>query len=107
LDDEFDLDASIAEPGTLLLRVTGELDTASADLLPAAVVDRAEAVSRCIVDLSACSFIDSSGIRGLLLCQRELGGDGALELIGVSARLERTLRIAGVHEVLHISPAPD
>jgi anti-anti-sigma factor len=107
LDDEFDLEASIAEPGTLLLKVIGELDTATADRLPAAVADRGDAVSRCVVDLSACSFIDSSGIRGLLLCHRELGGDGALELIGLSARLERTLRIAGVHEVLHVSPAED
>jgi anti-anti-sigma factor len=107
LDYEFDLHASSPEPGTLVLEVSGELDTATADRLPTAVVDGGDAVSTCIIDLSSCSFVDSSGIRGLLLCKRELGDDGTVELIGVSAHVERTLRIAGVHEVLVIRSAED
>jgi anti-anti-sigma factor len=105
LDEQFQLDASAAEPGTVVLRVIGELDTLTADQLPQTVAAQPSPVTRCVVDLGECTFIDSSGIRGLLLCQRELAAGGVLELINVNAKLERTLTIAGVGEVLRIASA--
>ncbi len=37
------------------------------------------------------------------MCQRQLGDQATLELIGVIPYIERTLRIAGVQEVMEIT----
>ncbi len=103
MDNEFRLDTSVTESGALIVRVTGELDMATSELLSKTIVDWPDAVSECIVDLSACSFVDSSGIRALLMSQRQLGDQGTLKLIGVIPYIERTLRIAGVQEVMEIT----
>ena len=103
MDNEFRLDTSVTESGTLIVRVTGELDMATSELLSKTIVDWPEPVSACIVDLSACSFVDSSGIRALLMCQRQLGDQATLELIGVIPYIDRILRIAGVQEVMQIT----
>jgi anti-anti-sigma factor len=104
LDDEFRLETYLIEAGTLGVRVVGELDMATAVELTDAVGAWPQPVNRCVVDLSQCSFIDSSGIRALLLCQRELdGGSGVVQLTGVSAHVDRVLRIAGVHQVLRVA----
>jgi anti-anti-sigma factor len=103
MDDEFRVETFAADDHTLRVRVFGELDTATADRLLAAVAAWPEPVSSCVVDLDGCDFLDSSGIRVLLLCQRRLNsGDGTLQLIGVKPHIERVLRIAGVQEVLRI-----
>jgi anti-anti-sigma factor len=90
------------------VRVVGELDMATAEELTDAVAAWPQPVSRCVVDLSECRFIDSSGIRALLMCQRGLdGGGGQVELTGVSAHVDRVLRIAGVHQMLRIAADDD
>jgi anti-sigma B factor antagonist/stage II sporulation protein AA (anti-sigma F factor antagonist) len=101
MDDDFRIETFAADDHTLGVRVYGELDTATADRLLAAVVAWPEPVSSCVVDLDGCDFLDSSGIRALLLCQRQLdNGHGTLRLMGVKPHIERVLRIAGVQEVV-------
>ena len=103
MDDEFRIETFSADGEALGVRVHGELDTATADRLLEAVEAWSEPVSSCVVDLEHCEFLDSSGIRALLLCQRQLdGGHGQLRLIGVKPHIERVLRIAGVQEVVQI-----
>lgn len=102
MDDEFRIE-TFADGDALGVRVYGELDTATADQLLKAVEAWPEHVSSCVIDLEGCNFLDSSGIRVLLLCQRRLdSGDGSLRLIGVKPHIERVLRIAGVQEVVQI-----
>ena len=108
MDHEFQLETFLTEGGALGVRVVGELDMATAEELTDAIAAWPERVERCVIDLSRCSFLDSSGIRALLMCQRELdGGNGTMQLIGVAPHVERVLRIAGVHEVLEIASADE
>ena len=104
MDDEFRIETFVADDITALgVRVFGELDTATADRLLEAFEAWPEPVSSCVVDLGGCDFVDSSGIRILLLCQRLLdNGNGTLRLIRVKPHIERVLRIAGVQEILQI-----
>jgi len=103
MDDQFRVETFAVDDHALGVRVFGELDTATADRLLAAVAAWPEPVSSCVVDLDGCDFLDSSGIRVLLLCQRRLdSGHGTLRLIGVKPHIERVLRIAGVQEVVQI-----
>ena len=103
MDDAFRIETFVADDQSLGVRVYGELDTATADQLLEAVQAWPEPVSVCIVDLENCEFLDSSGIRALLLCQRHLDtGHGAMRLIGVRPHIDRVLRSAGVQEVVQI-----
>jgi anti-sigma B factor antagonist/stage II sporulation protein AA (anti-sigma F factor antagonist) len=103
MDDEFRIETFAADGQDLGVRVHGELDTATADRLLEAVKAWQEPVSSCVVDLQHCEFLDSSGIRALLLCQRHLErGKGTLRVVGVKPHIDRVLRIAGVQEVVQI-----
>jgi|ERR671911_91578 anti-sigma B factor antagonist/stage II sporulation protein AA (anti-sigma F factor antagonist) len=103
VDDEFRVETFAAGDGALGLRVHGELDTATADQLVDAVESWPDRPTSCVVDLHNCEFLDSSGIRALLLCQRALdGGAGMLRLVGVRPHIDRVLRIAGVQTVLEL-----
>ena len=57
-----------------------------------------------VVDLTEVRFLDSSGIRTLLVARRRLGeSDRALSVSGMSDPVRRVLEIAGVLDTL----APD
>jgi anti-anti-sigma factor len=103
MDDEFRIETYFADDGALGIRVHGEVDTATADQLLAVVATWPELVSNCVGDLNDCDFLDSSGIRALLLCQRHLdGGNGTIRLVGVKPHIDRVLRIAGLQKVVQI-----
>ena len=101
--DEFHVDMYLVDGNALGLQVHGDLDTASANALLDAVESWPERVDTCVVDLANCEFLDSSGIRALLLCHRLLnGGHGTLRLVNVRSHIDRVLRIAGVQEIIQI-----
>jgi anti-sigma B factor antagonist len=59
-----------------------------------------------VVDLTECDFIDSSGVRALLLgreAQRE-DGDGGLVIASGSAQIVRILSVMGVDKAIPIRP---
>jgi anti-sigma B factor antagonist len=102
-EEEFLIETFVAEGDSVGIRVRGELDTATADQLLDAVRSSPPATETCVVDLAGCDFLDSSGIRALLLSQRHLdAGNGTLRLVNVRPHIDRVLRIAGVQEVIKI-----
>ena len=104
MDDEFRIDTFVADGEAMGVRVHGDLDTATASTLLDAVESWPASVGTCIVDLANCEFLDSSGIRALLLCHRHLdGGQGTLKLVNVRPHIQRVLRIAGVQEIIQIN----
>jgi anti-sigma B factor antagonist len=87
------------------LFVDGDLDLFGAPSLRAAVVERLEAgASVIVVDLSACTFIDSVGL-SLLLTTRERcrATGGALRVVGAQETTLRLFETAGVKDLL-VSP---
>jgi anti-anti-sigma factor len=59
------------------IRVVGELDMATAEILRTEVDSlRAEGIRRMILDLSSLDFMDSSGLRYILECDAEARQDG-------------------------------
>jgi anti-sigma B factor antagonist len=103
MEDGFWIETFASDGDTVGVRVHGELDTATADGLLDAVRAWPKPVSTCVVDLSDCDFLDSSGIRALLMCLRSLNsGHGTMRLVGVKPHIDRVLRIAGVQEVVQI-----
>jgi anti-sigma B factor antagonist len=60
-----------------------------------------------VVDLTECEFIDSSGVRALLLSREEQRADQGPERLAVAASSEQILRILsvmGIDQVIPIQP---
>ena len=64
--------------------------------------------SRVIVDLTGCTFLDSSGVRVLVGAQRDVvGGGGGLELVAAEPNIVRVLEITNVNTVVAVHATLD
>lgn len=85
------------------LRLTGEIDVA-ADAAVRARVDAA-AAGTLVIDLSAVTFMDSSGLRELLRARKECDRRGGrLVLAGVPPTLARLFDLTGTAAMFEIAP---
>jgi anti-sigma B factor antagonist len=106
-DGIFELTLEELPEGGAVLRVKGELDLASTpdfeELLEG--VDLGE---RLVVDLSECSFLDSSALRALISTitrARERGG--TVSLVASEPGVARVLEIASVDSMAVVHPTLD
>ena len=81
------------EGTTDALRLQGEIDLASVDQVTEALRDAIDA-GITTVDLSAVTFIDSTGLKTLLNAAASLNGQGPLVLLRPSRSVSRLLGIA-------------
>lgn len=87
-----------------VVSVTGELDLPSTDLLREPLLTALEAPV-VVLDLAACTFCDSSGLRTIVEAAHKAEAVGhALRLAGVTEAVRRVLELA---EVGFISQFPD
>jgi anti-anti-sigma factor len=84
--------------GNAHVMVRGELDMRTGPQLVSAVESLAGTeVQRVVIDLSRVTFMDSSGVSGLLLAKAKLDVDGTvLVLREVSTQVEAVLRMCGL-----------
>jgi anti-anti-sigma factor len=80
-----EIESRTGREGEIVVALEGELDLATAEpvreMLLQAIGDDGQGVA---LDMSRCSFIDSSGLRILVEAGRQLGRDGRrLQLIGM------------------------
>jgi anti-sigma B factor antagonist len=60
---------------------------------------------RVIFDLSGLSYIDSGGVGTLVMCLRKLKkSGGTLRVAGAAGKVEDTLKMINVHEVIQFFP---
>ena len=87
-----------------LIRLSGELDLASAPALQSEV-DRllAEALQTIVIDLANLEFIDSMGIQCLVqLSKRSRAGGDPLRFVDARGDVDRMLRLTGVRDALPV-----
>lgn len=77
-------------------RLVGELDISTAPLLEDALREQVRGGGDLVLDLSALTFIDSTGLRSLLWLGRELKGRGRLVLRSPSALVTRVIELTGI-----------
>jgi anti-anti-sigma factor len=93
--------------GETVIALDGELDLGTADPLREslfAVIDGGD--QKLAVDMTKCSFIDSTGLRILVEAARRLGHDGErLHLIGLSEQPRKVfeLTMGGRFEMFRLS----
>jgi anti-anti-sigma factor len=96
----FDISAD-EQDGTLVLRLSGELDLVTEPLLGEALA-RADG-RRVRIDLSGLAFMDSTGLRALLSASREVPG---LQLCGpLQAPVRRLLELTQTLAILPFADA--
>lgn len=97
---------SVSE-GARLVRVRGELDLATAPELEAALV-ASDAEAGLVVDLSSCTFVDSTSVRVLLELARERASNGGRTAVVASdPGVLRVLEITALDRLLPIYQTAD
>ena len=86
------------------MSVHGELDLGTHERLTDALATAAEGKEPIVVDLSSCEFIDSSGVRALLLGMRgaEDSGSAGFSVAGPNPQVQRILEITGLGKALPV-----
>lgn len=107
----FEITSEVAPSGVRVVRIAGEIDMAHEEEVRAQLgraVDESNA--GVVVDLTDCEFIDSSGVRALLLgreAQREQRDSPALAVAASSEQILRILSLMGVDKAIPVRPTVD
>jgi len=89
------------EPGRLVVALAGECDLAGRDELAAVLLAAVDRTSVVFVDLAGLTFIDSSGVHGLVTAYhaaRQTGG--RLYVINAGGTVAEVLDLTGIGDLL-------
>lgn len=103
MQEQFGIDSRTLN-GTRTLVLRGELDMATAPELQRAALELSGA-GEVVFDLTALQFIDSSGIRVLLLASEEISAAGGAARIVPGEKVRRVFEVAGLADMLSPPPA--
>ena len=99
---EFEVAVRPLPKGGTLVRVSGELDLATAPDVEK-TLSEADLASTLVFDLTECGFIDSTGVRVLLATAAKAGETGGkVSVVAPDPAVRRALEIAGLGAVLPI-----
>jgi anti-sigma B factor antagonist len=105
---QFEINSGPGPDDVFVVRVTGEVDMSHEEELRGELRTAVAADTRgIVVDLTECEFIDSSGVRALLLSREAQHPEDGAERLAVAASSEQILRILsvmGVDRVIPIRP---
>ena len=105
---QFEISSGPGPEGVCVVKVVGEVDMSHEEALRSELYKAVESkLPGIVVDLTECDFIDSTGVRALLL-SRKANQDGATgEKLAVAASSDQILRILsvmGLADVLPVKP---
>jgi anti-sigma B factor antagonist len=108
---QFEISSGDGPDGVRVVRVVGEVDMSHEEELRAelrsAIASKARGV---VVDLTECEFIDSTGVRALLLsreAQHPEEGAVRLAVAAASEQILRVLSVMGIDQAIPIRPTVD
>jgi anti-sigma B factor antagonist len=90
-----------AVPGRVVVELAGECDLAARDQLTSTLLGAVAAAPVVVVDLGALTFLDSSGVHGLVTAHRAARLDGRrLYLVNAVGMVAAVLDLTGVADLL-------
>jgi anti-sigma B factor antagonist len=93
--------------GAVVVRVEGELDLATSENLEDAL-DASDPAGHVVIDLSECTFVDSSAVRLFVAAARAAQkADGKVALVTRDPGILRVLEIAAVDTMLPVHDSVD
>ena len=103
--DEFEVAVETAREDALVIRLSGDLDLASSPRFEDALA-AAPPATHVVIDLTGCTFLDSSGVRALIRAVRGAPEDGRrVDVVAASAAVLRVLEITGVNRMVSVHPS--
>jgi anti-sigma B factor antagonist len=85
--------------GRVSATVTGEIDAATAEAFEQELRPALAGASTVVLDLSGVSFMDSSGLRSLMVLHADVASRGVrIELSDTSSAVERLLTVTGLDQ---------
>jgi anti-sigma B factor antagonist len=91
--------------GVHVVAMRGELDLATAPRLAVRIdIARRDGARRLLVDLTTADFCDSTGLRALVGCRREVVANGGRMAVAVheDSAVGRMFALAGAHELMPV-----
>lgn len=88
--------------GTLIITVTGSLDSTTAPKLEADLNESFDGVTELIFDLKDLKYISSSGLRVLLSAMKIIKSKGSMTVTNVNEDIMEVFEITGFSEILTI-----
>ena len=108
---QFEIASGPGPDGIRVVTVRGEVDMSHEEELRAELRAAVDAgADGIVVDLSECEFIDSTGVRALLLsreAQESEKGPYGVAVVASSEQILRILSVMGVDRVIPIRPTVD
>jgi anti-sigma B factor antagonist len=102
------IDELDGSPECACIRVTGEIDMWTVEPLNDTLGQLDTTRRQVVIDLSAVTFIDSTGIGALVGHARDLETNGvALATVSQHPAVDRVLSITGVSDLLNVKPTLD
>jgi anti-sigma B factor antagonist len=106
--DEFDVQLDALPGGGALLRISGELDLATTPEVETLLESGVASPDPLVVDLSGCTFLDSSGVRSLVtIARRAEEGGTRFAVVASDPSILRVLEITSLGEMVSIHPTLD
>ena len=99
---EFQARSERLADGTVVVSIAGELDLYTAPEFEA-LAQNGDAPGRVVVDLSECTFIDSTGLGILVKLERRIGGH-ALLIVASAPEVLRAFEVTGIDRQLALHP---
>jgi uncharacterized protein (TIGR02172 family) len=97
---------TVRDGATATLHLAGHLDATTAETLAAAIPTDQE-LRRLVLDLGACPYVSSGGIRVLLMEHKRLAPrGGGIELVNVWPEVRRVFQLSGLSEILSVREKP-
>jgi len=94
--------------GCMVVFAVGEIDLATSPTLQEALVEAVESRRHLVVDLSAVSFLDSTGLGVLIRTQKRIAATHkSMSLVGPTGMVAKVLRITGIDEAIPVHPNLD
>jgi anti-sigma B factor antagonist len=101
----FEIGSGPGPVGAWVVRVAGEVDMSHEEELRAELERAVEGDAKgIVVDLTACEFIDSTGVRALLLSREAQESEQGPDSLAVAASSEQILRILSVMGIDRVIP---
>ena len=106
--DAFGVVVESVEAKSAVVRVTGELDLATVPQLERALAERPEGAAVLVIDLSDCTFVDSTCVRLLVGVARETESSGGrTAIVATDPGILRGLEITALDTLVPVHPSVD
>ncbi len=86
--------------GAVTIALEGRLDTTTSPELEVALKEVLPAATELVFDLTALAYISSSGLRVLLMAQKQMNKQGTMVIKGVNEIVMEVFEVTGFSDIL-------